>query len=332
MEQNLRCKYCNKIFSNKQNLKTHQAKTKKCLAIQNKKAEITYKCTYCVKEFTLKNNFETHLVKHVSNGDVERAENIQHEMSRLKKENERLVQENERLVRENNSHIETIRNLTRKIEEASERERKTLTTLAMRTKTTTNNNTNNITNNYIIKVEDLTPITAESIRNHTFDIKYLTHYEIGEGIGKFIGDTVLKDNGFWSDMNRKVLSWRKDDVIIKDNHAVRLWELFIEALGEKVNLMLRKLMSDYSSRKDLDVDTKTKLISECLSVIEDVKRSIELKVDTSTQRNFLNYIWKHLGSKDKLIEIIIDKLNSLSVTEQNKNEENTYIHIDAFSG
>lgn len=322
MEENLTCKYCNKVFSNKQNLKAHQLKTKKCLALQNRKAPVIYTCNYCKKEFTAKISYETHLIKHMSNGDVERAKNTENEMDRFRQENDRLRQENERLrndyhviLRENETHLQTVQELTRKIDEMNERERITLTKLAMRSGTTNNTNNNITNNNYIIKVEDLTPITAESIRNHTFDIKYLTYYEVGEGIGKFIVDTVLKDNGFWSDMNRKVLSWRRDDIIIKDNHAVILWDLFIEALGEKVNVLLRNLMTDYSSRRDLNAESRNKLITECVRAMEDVKRSIELKVDTPTQRNFLNYIWKHLGSKDKLIEMIINKLNSVAAQD-----------------
>ena len=311
-KEKFKCNFCDKIFSNKGNLKSHQQKTKKCLALRNAKAKIIYTCDYCKKEFTIKDSYETHISRHISDP-------VQQELKILRQENTEIKQKYlidiERLETRLNMKILECSSLTNNYNNALleienlkkelSKDKETITQIALKKSNTT---TINNTNNYIIKVDDLQPINAETIKKHTFDMKYLTHYEIGEGIGKFIADTVLKDNGYWSDKSRKVLSWRKDNMLVKDFHANQLWNLIIEVWGDKLIRNINNLKNQYSSRDDLQPEDKFNLIKDCNKAIQDIIQSEELEVETPTQREFLNYIYKNSGSKEDLINIIMRRL------------------------
>ena len=53
---------------------------------------------------------------------------------------------------------------------------------------------------------------------------------------------------------------------------------------------------------------KFNLIKDCNKAIQDIIQSEELEVETPTQREFLNYIYKNSGSKEDLINIIMRRL------------------------
>jgi hypothetical protein len=322
-EEQHMCNFCGKTFSKKGNLKTHQEKTKRCLDLRNIRAKVIYTCNYCKKEFTVKDSYETHLVKHVTNPVQKENDELKLkyavDIERL--ETKLAAKENECLSLTNN-YNNALLEIERLKEELS-RDRDIIAKIALKKsrKTTINGNVNN-TNNYIIKVEDLQPINAETIKNHTFDMKYLTYYEIGEGIGKFIADTVLKDNSYWSDKARKVLSWRKDDILVKDFQANQLWNLIIEVWGQKLIRDIEKLRNQYSSKKDLEPEDKFRLMRDCTKAVQDILQSKELHVETPTQREFLNYIYKNSGSKEDLINIIMKRLEP-DIYEHKSSEESS---------
>lgn len=307
----LECEYCKKVFSRISNLKTHQQTTKKCLALQNKEVEMTYKCEYCIKEFLIQSNFERHLSKHVANQDVKRAENIKKiistltqevqsgkdELSRSVAENGRLQLEIQKLQRESRGKIER---LQRELREALDRERETLTKLAMKDSTTNYN----ISNNYVIKADDLRPISEMELKKHDFDKRYLTQYIIGDGIAKFLLDIMLKDNSFWSDRERKLLSWRFKNVLIKDKNAKKLWEVYMNAHGEKLIDIIGDEERKYRTSTTLDVDTKNEFIVYCIQASSDIYKFMEIGEETETERTFCRYLYNNLGSKQELIEII----------------------------
>ena len=74
----MECQFCHNVFSNKQNLNSHQKKAKYCLKLQGKTINTEYKCDGCSKTFTIKGN----LIKHqkICRNDVR---------------NDRLLEENE---------------------------------------------------------------------------------------------------------------------------------------------------------------------------------------------------------------------------------------------
>lgn len=307
----MECKYCKKVFSRASNLKNHQEKTKKCLALQNKKAETVYKCEYCNKDFLVQANLERHLLKHVANQDVKKAEDIKEiiaglnqeinakteSLNRLQLDYERVISENEKLQKE--------------LQNALDRERETLTKLAMKNSTTNYN----ISNNYVIKAEDLKPISEVELRKHDFDKKYLTRYIIGDGIAKFLLDIILKDNSFWSDRERKLLSWRFKNVLIKDKNAKKLWEVYTSAHGQKLIDILGDEERRYRASTTLDEDTKNEFITYCIQASSDIYKFMEIGEETETERTFCRYLYNNLGSKQELSEIINNRENILQETE-----------------
>ena len=57
----MECNFCNKIFSNRSSLSTHQKTTKYCLKLQGKIEENNFKCEFCCKSFTTKQYLSTHV-------------------------------------------------------------------------------------------------------------------------------------------------------------------------------------------------------------------------------------------------------------------------------
>ena len=55
------CEFCNKQFTVKSSLKTHQRSAKYCLQIQNKNNNVSYECTFCNKTFSSKHRYQGHL-------------------------------------------------------------------------------------------------------------------------------------------------------------------------------------------------------------------------------------------------------------------------------
>ena len=55
------CEFCNKEFTMKGNMISHQKTTKYCLEKQGKNLPENFKCDYCERIFTLKNNLNDHI-------------------------------------------------------------------------------------------------------------------------------------------------------------------------------------------------------------------------------------------------------------------------------
>jgi hypothetical protein len=129
----MECKYCKKKFSTAGNLKTHQEKTRKCLKIQNKQAEITYNCRYCNKEFVLKDSFDTHSLRHINSPVQLELESLRREVDVLKHELALQTQMNQKTtlaLEENIARLtkENVKN-REELKDAHDKERETLTKL-----------------------------------------------------------------------------------------------------------------------------------------------------------------------------------------------------------
>ena len=96
----MKCEFCNNEFSNKQNLNTHQTKTKYCLKIQGISDIETYLCKNCDKSFTKNFNYNRHIKickKTKINNNLEKTLEIRNiEIIELKKENKILKSELEK--------------------------------------------------------------------------------------------------------------------------------------------------------------------------------------------------------------------------------------------
>lgn len=298
----MECEYCKKTFSTPGNLKMHQEKTKRCLKIQNKEAAKIFKCNYCDREFTFKNKYDIHVSRHINDPMQQENERLKRENDALKHELALQTQMNEKTMSMLQENIATLTRENEKIKEAlkdaHDKERETLTKLAMKDSTT------NYINNYVIKADDLRPISEVELRKHDFDKKYLTQYIIGDGIAKFLLDIMLKDNSFWSDRERKMLSWRFKNILIKDKNAKKLWEVYMNAHGEKLINMLEDEKEKYSTSTTLDTDTKNEFIIYCIQASSDIYKFMEMGDETETERTFCRYLYNNLGSKQELLEKI----------------------------
>jgi hypothetical protein len=81
---NHECKFCNKHFTTKIILKTHQSKAKYCLKLQDKKPEETYECNYCSKKFNVKYNYDMHIASHLTDPVFIKLQKAEDEITELK--------------------------------------------------------------------------------------------------------------------------------------------------------------------------------------------------------------------------------------------------------
>ena len=59
----MECEYCQKVFSTKSNLSSHQKSAKYCLELQGEhKEEKNFKCEYCNKVLTQQKSLDVHII------------------------------------------------------------------------------------------------------------------------------------------------------------------------------------------------------------------------------------------------------------------------------
>jgi len=142
------CEFCQKNFSNKQNLLYHQKNTKYCLDIQGKSNE-DFTCEYCKKVFTCKQRLTIHIeetckLKNKQSFEEE-MKKLNEEFTNFKKESKIKLKEKEKIISKLESKIEKLEN--------------TILSLAIEPKTkTTNhvviNNTLNLSKEHVTKILD----------------------------------------------------------------------------------------------------------------------------------------------------------------------------------
>ena len=242
----LTCQYCDKVFSTKGSLKTHQTKTKYCLKLQNSKPEIIYSCTTCSKTFILKSSYDRHLVKHLPDPDT----------VKLKNEIEELKQKN---------IDETLKNALEKVKFLEEQNEKLLmkAVSAPKVKNTYNNTVN---------IENFTAMTDEHFKNNA---KHLTieHIKNGaHGYATFIVKYPCKDSIVVTDRSRKTIKYKdENNQVCVDVEARNLLTKISKAIDPINRQLLLKAGEELDANKNMDLEYKLSLKSKFLEYCNGIR-------------------------------------------------------------
>ena len=208
----MECQFCHNVFSNKQNLNSHQKKAKYCLKLQGKTINTEYKCDGCSKTFTIKGN----LIKHqkICRNDVR---------------NDRLLEENEEYKKQIIILEDRNKNLEKQLLNLQERyDNLSLTAV----KRPVNNNTKNIhINNFIQKME---PLRVEDIEESVPMLTLDHHVKGAEGYAEYALEFPFKDKIVCVDVNRNKIKYKDGEGnVIEDVGFRKMMTKMCESLKDR---------------------------------------------------------------------------------------------------
>jgi hypothetical protein len=258
----MNCDFCNKSFSTKGNLISHQKTAKYCLEIQGiEKSD--FKCEYCSKTFTVRKVLNEHYrsckekknqkqdeVKQIFNNNLNLTKKFEKDINKYK----RIVDDHKKEIAEKDRYIADLKST---IEELKQKIEKFENALISSSKTTTTNNTTTTNhNNIVINSLDLSREKVEKmIENH------LTSKVIGQGqvgLALMTYEHLLKDeNGNPTykcvDPARQIFEYvNKDGDVVKDVKANKLIGALVDSknLGKKTRENAEKLWTDENGNID----------------------------------------------------------------------------------
>jgi hypothetical protein len=226
------CKYCNKDYSSKSNLKNHQKSAKYCLEIQKRtnidsdevdNVQTSFVCKYCEKDFSSNHRYQKHqdicLLKHkhvIKNKDCE-IEMMKEKIGFLEKLVEEQNQKTIRLEVENEFYKQREERSSKVVEEIAKQPR------------TTNNNQKVL----ITTPMDLSQPVVQQAIQRGFSEEYLVQGQ--KGVARFAVDNILKDDQgklkyICTDTSRQIFQYKnKDGSMQKDVRATKLTKALLEA-------------------------------------------------------------------------------------------------------
>ena len=197
-----KCEYCNKIFSNNSNLKTHINSAKYCIKLRNNFiVENQFICNYCNKDFTAKQKLDYHLL----NCNLKKNEDLRN-LKLTIEERLKMQEDNyKNIIKElEDKYEKKIKELVEQLKEKDERIERLATVAINRPTTQNNQRINNIVNN-------LTPITEDYLKEQA---EYLTLDHVKNGVNGYVQYTLdypLKDKIVCTDFSRKRIKYKDEE-------------------------------------------------------------------------------------------------------------------------
>ena len=207
------CEFCQKDFSTKGTLLSHQKTAKYCLEIQGKNVEnnSNFKCEYCDKTFTLKHNLNDHISickekpkKEIENRYKKLIKEHNNEIKKIREEHDKEISYHER---EHKKDIEVLNQIIGKLESKLENYEKRLFDMASRPNTTHTNNNNKtvvINNDDNSEEKKDIPLTVDEKIQCALFINELTKQQELEDNKEKLQETKLV-------LNEVTVTSRKDD-------------------------------------------------------------------------------------------------------------------------
>lgn len=222
----MKCEYCEKEFSNKYTLSTHQSNTKYCLEKQGKSLSEKNKCNYCKQIFTTVQRLDIHLqnckTKEILIQKEEKEEEYKIIIENELKDKDKLIIE---LRNELKHSIITNKQLSEKNKELEEK------LFSILEKAVNKPTTTNTTNNYIEKLEMISPehLNQQSV-NLTMD-----HLKQGAlGYSSFFLEHSLKDRVVCTDFSRRKLKYKDENgEVITDPDMTSLSKLLFKSIKDR---------------------------------------------------------------------------------------------------
>jgi hypothetical protein len=227
----LKCQFCQKVFTTKSNLSCHIKTAKRCLEKRNNLENIKkyepqiYNCDFCDKELSTKSNLDRHMLSCKNKDIVLEKNNI------IKKLENDIIQLKNTITEKEQKQLYTTDILQSQIKQLLEQNKdlqdtiKHLAEKAISKPTTTINN--NITNN-------LQLITEDFVKEQ---VQYLTieHIKKGSlGYSSYFLDFPLKNRILCSDFSRRKLKYKDESgTIVIDPEMTKLSDLLFKSIREK---------------------------------------------------------------------------------------------------
>jgi hypothetical protein len=241
------CEFCQKDFSTKGTLLSHQKTTKYCLEIQGKNVgnNSIFKCEYCDKTFTLKHNLNDHIIickekpkKEIENRYKKLIKEHNNEIKKIRDEHDKEISYHER---EYKKDIEVLNQIIIKLEGKLDNYEKRLFDMASRPNmTNTNNNKTVVINNTNL------PLTNDVLRQcaTTFTIDNAKNID---GITKHLTSS-LEDHISCTDPSRNVFKYtnEKEEEII-DADLENLLPQYLTALKDENNFLYKEVFNYFKS-------------------------------------------------------------------------------------
>lgn len=260
----MECEYCNKKFSSKGNLSTHQRTAKYCINKRDDKVTEPkeMECKYCSSKFIKKWNFKRHLEICKIKNFIENKEDIKdnetkEEIEKLKIEKEMLIQ---KLNEEKANHII---DLKKQLENMQELLKNSVSKPSPPiTLNNQNNNQNNITKNSIKYANILAPmnLTKEFIEdkfNKNFNKSHF--FEGPAGLAGFCYQNFVRNEDgkllmACSDPARKNFIYIDENGdAYKDYRAQRFTKMIIGPFNDKCKAIIKEIFDKY---RQFNIDHK----------------------------------------------------------------------------
>jgi len=248
------CEFCQKDFSTKGTLLSHQKTAKYCLEIQGKNVgnNSNFKCEYCDKTFTLKHNLNDHISickekpkKEIENRYKKFIKEHNNEIKKIREEHDKEISYHER---EHKKDIEILNQTISKLEDKLESYEKRLFDMASRP---TNNNTNNKT----VVINTNVPLTNDVLRHcaNTFTIENAKSID---GITRHFTDS-LEDHISCTDSSRNIFKYinEKDEEIV-DTDLENILPQYLTVLKDKNNFLYKEVF-DYFKANNVSLSDQT---------------------------------------------------------------------------
>ena len=258
---NYECNFCNKYFTTKIILKTHQSTAKYCLKLQNKKPEETYECTYCSKKFDIKYNYDMHRISHLVDPIFIKLQKAEEDIKELRmkleqKDDElrmKLEQKDDEL-RMKLEHLQTILDdKNEQIKAFQEQNQK----LLMKSVSTPKNTYNTV------NIEHFTAMTQQHLDDNAKNLT-LEHINKGpRGYAEYMINYPCKDSLVVTDIARMIFKYKDENGnLCVDIEARNLINKISKSIDPHNRELITKAIADINSNKRIDVLEQLKRISE----------------------------------------------------------------------
>ena len=247
---NYECNFCNKYFTTKIILKTHQSTAKYCLKLQNKKPEETYECTYCSKKFDIKYNYDMHRISHLVDPIFIKLQKAEEDIKELRM---KLEQKDDEL-RMKLEHLQTILDdKNEQIKAFQEQNQK----LLMKSVSTPKNTYNTV------NIEHFTAMTQQHLDDNAKNLT-LEHINKGpRGYAEYMINYPCKDSLVVTDIARMIFKYKDENGnLCVDIEARNLINKISKSIDPHNRELITKAIADINSNKRIDVLEQLKRISE----------------------------------------------------------------------
>ena len=232
-----KCEFCNKNFSNKSNLKTHQIKAKFCLKLQNITPDSVFKCSICDKSFNVKSSCDRHQEICITNP--------------IKLTNE--IEELKKTILEQKD--QALKNALDQIKIYQEQNEKLLMKAVSTPKIKNTYNT--------VNIEHFTPMTQQHLDDNVKNLT-LEHINKGpRGYAEYMVNYPCKDSLVVTDIARMIFKYKDENGdLCVDIEARNLINKISKSLDPYNRELITKAIADINSNKRIDVLEQLKRISD----------------------------------------------------------------------